>query len=142
MYEKNYLSDEVSTRTQDDFSTKESPMRVEVRSRGIEGGRELTDHVRRRLAFALGRFGDSIRRVRVRIEDVNGPRGGMDKRCVVRVSGNGFDERVVEVHDVDVHGAVNQAVSAMGRALSRALDRFRKDVAGANVGAARAGGTS
>ncbi len=115
-------------------------MRVEVRSRGIEGGRELTDYVRRRLGFALGRFGDSIRRVHVRIEDVNGPRGGLDKRCMVTATGNGFDERAVEVHDVDVRGAVNQAASAMGRAISRALDRSH--VAGSGTGVARSGETS
>ncbi len=116
-------------------------MQVEVRSRGIEGGRELTEYVNRRLGFALGRFGDAVKRVRVVIEDVNGPRGGLDKRCVVTASGDGFEHRVVEVHDVEVHGAVNRAVSAMGRALSRALRRLHDDVGRATVVQFRSGGS-
>ena len=39
----------------------------------------------RRLDFALGRFGGRISQVTVGLEDLNGPRGGADKRCRLAV---------------------------------------------------------
>ena len=45
----------------------------------------LSTYIQRRLVFALGRFGRRVERVLVRVEDTNGPKGGIDKRCRVAV---------------------------------------------------------
>ncbi len=103
----------------------EAEMRIEFRSRGIADKRAMSEHVRRRLGFAIGRFAGALRWVKVRVEDVNGPRGGVDKRCVVSASGEGFEERVVEVRDVNAYAAVDQAIEALGRSVARALDRAK-----------------
>ncbi len=54
----------------------------------VDRGQLLTDADRqaatRSFLFALSRFGEQIQRVTVLTEDVNGPRGGIDKRCVAR----------------------------------------------------------
>ncbi len=56
-------------------------MFVEIRTRKLvvvpETEAELQDHV----SLALVRFAPAIERVVVRIDDVNGPRGGIDKVC-------------------------------------------------------------
>ena len=44
---------------------------------------ELREYAERRLAFALRRFQEQIRRVRLRLIDVNGPRQGADTRCLM-----------------------------------------------------------
>lgn len=100
-------------------------MKIEVRARGVELDGQLGDYVERSLRFALGRFSSRARVVRVRVEDLNGPKGGVDKRCVVTVSGDGFERCVVDVRDTTVQAAVDQAAGIASRAVARALERAR-----------------
>ncbi|MCR9199392.1 MAG: HPF/RaiA family ribosome-associated protein [Planctomycetaceae bacterium] len=81
-------------------------------------------HLERRLGFALGRFADVISAIDVRLEDINGPRGGIDKMCRLRVNLPGAATPViVEVTDQDLRAAIDIAADRMGRAFSRRLDR-------------------
>ena len=52
-----------------------------VRSAERALGAEDRAYVRRKLGMKLGKFARSIERVSVRVEDVNGSRGGVDKAC-------------------------------------------------------------
>lgn len=60
-------------------------MRLDIRQRGIEITEDVRNHVRHRIELALRRFARSVERVRVYLHDVNGPRGGMGKRCQIAV---------------------------------------------------------
>ena len=48
---------------------------------------ELRSHIERRVGFALLRFTDALSSVLVRLDDLNGPKGGFDKRCLVHLPG-------------------------------------------------------
>src|SRR5690348_11454278 len=82
----------------DNLDTRDS-MQLEMRGVNCEMDDALKDHVERRLRFALGRLAARIGRMTVLLSDVNGPRGGIDKRCrivvtlvprgMVRVEGSG-----------------------------------------------------
>src|SRR5690348_16423426 len=50
-----------------------------IRAAGHELSSDDRAHIRGKLGRALGKFAGDILRVSVRIEDVNGPRGGVDK---------------------------------------------------------------
>lgn len=97
-------------------------MRIDIRWKGTKRTEALVQHIRRRAGFALGRLADRIRRVEVRLEDVNGPRGGVDKRCRVEVAGP-FGSRIVEVHDSDFRAAVDRAMETARRTVVRNLQR-------------------
>ena len=94
-------------------------------------GREFTltgairAHVRRRLGFALGRFSDRIQVVRVMLGDENGPKGGLDKTCRVRVDVRGQGEVIVEQVDSNAYAAIDRAADRVGRTVARQLDRVR-----------------
>ncbi len=60
-------------------------MRVDSQSQGFSLTAPLLDHTQRRLRFTLTRSGDRIRRAKVRLGDMNGPRGGEDKVCKIQV---------------------------------------------------------
>jgi len=91
--------------------------------RNIEETPSLRVHVERRLGFALSRLEDRLSGVRVCCTDENGPKGGLDKRCVVELRGPGIDPLVVEARATEWTVAIDQAVELAARALVRALDR-------------------
>ena len=59
-------------------------MRFIIRTRGILPP-DAAHVAQQRLRFALGRFADRVRSLTVRLSDINGPRGGRDKRCTIAV---------------------------------------------------------
>jgi ribosomal subunit interface protein len=99
-------------------------MELDVRGRHLQVSNALRAHLARRLAFALGRVGHRIGSVRVRIEDVNGPKGGIDKRCRIAVRGDRGWIVMIEEWDSDAYGAVDRAAGRAGRAVARALGRM------------------
>jgi len=87
-------------------------------------GREtLSQHIERRLHFALNRLEDRVTSVKVRCTDVNGPKGGLDKRCALELRGPEIGVLVVEARHSDWRAAVDEGVSLASRALVRALER-------------------
>lgn len=60
-------------------------MAITIHSRSIEITEELRELTSRRMHFALDTFGDRVESVAVNLSDVNGPRGGVDKRCHIAV---------------------------------------------------------
>lgn len=100
-------------------------MQLQIVARNLELTTLQREIVERRLAFALGRFGDRIHRVTVRFTDMNGPRGGVDTTCriVARIVPRG--ELRVEITDVGVEAAVGRAAERMSRRVSSELERRR-----------------
>jgi ribosome-associated translation inhibitor RaiA len=100
-------------------------MNVEIRSHGVVLDEELRVYAERRVRFAFHAFGDAILRVRIRIHDENGPRGGEDKACRVTVSARPAIAVLVEDVAETAQGAVGRAVERAASALRRGLDRSR-----------------
>jgi len=100
-------------------------MWLEVTGSGVEVSVALRDYIRRRLEFALGRFVRRIDRVSVRVADVNGPRGGVDKQCRVRVRLRGVSVVLVTEAHEELHAAIDRAAGRAGRTVARKLDRTR-----------------
>ena len=84
----------------------------------------LQSYIERRLYFSLGRFGRRVGRVRVRITDVNGPRGGADKSCHISAellpSGRTLLQQTA---DPNLYVAIGRATIGIGRSFARALGR-------------------
>ena len=100
-------------------------MKLLVRLRHIDTTPGLHELVGRRVRFALARFGDAIREVHVTLSDENGPRGGIDKRCRVRITGDRVGAFVIESSAIDVVVAIDEALGRAGRTAARALHRRR-----------------
>lgn len=83
------------------------------------------DYIRRKLGTRLGKFARSIERVSVRMEDANGPRGGVDQLCRIKVVLRGLPSVVFECRDAALNAAVDGALSGVERAVRRTLQRRR-----------------
>ncbi len=101
-------------------------MRLVVRGQHMRLNDSVRETISRRMGFALSRFGERIRSTEVRVADINGPRGGVDKRCTVAVHLGGAGSVVVEERDHNPHAAVARAFERVGRAVARLLERRRE----------------
>ncbi len=84
------------------------------------------DYIRRKLGMQLGKFAEAIERVSVRVIDVNGPRGGVDQLCRIKVVLSGLPSVVFEAKDVALHAAIDGAIKGTERAVRRSLGRRQK----------------
>lgn len=85
---------------------------------GITLADGFKDHVRERLGRAIDPFATRIERGTVRFEDVNGPKGGVDTLCRIKIVMSGESESVI----------VEQAAEDAGKAFARAVQRVARAV--------------
>jgi len=104
-------------------SAPETPANIRVT--GLSLDEDDRAYIRQRLGEKLGKYADSIERVTVRLEDVNGPRGGVDQACRIKVVLSGLPSVVVEHTAASLKPAVTAAVTSVERAVRRAVERRR-----------------
>lgn len=100
-------------------------MKITIRTRHLELTSELREQLHRRMLFALGRLAPAIRAVDVTMVDVNGPKGGDDKHCRIRVRGHAMGTIVVEHLGADTLATLAVAADRTEQAVVRALARRR-----------------
>ena len=95
--------------------------------RAAEGDLSPVDreYIRRKLGRRLGKFAQAIERVSVRTMDVNGPRGGVDRLCRIKVVLKGLPSVVFESQHASLKAAVDGALAGVERAVRRAVQRRR-----------------
>lgn len=86
----------------------------------------LRDHAERRLRFALTFCDDRIHQIVMKLSDINGPRGGVDKCCQMQVVLDGLPPVIVEDTEADMYVAINRAANRTGRTVRRRLARRRE----------------
>jgi len=106
-----------------------APVSAYIRRMGVELGPDDRDFIRRKLGMKLGKFGSAIERVSVRVKDINGPRGGVDQACRIKVVLSGLPSVVFESHHVSLQSAIDSALTGSERAVRRALQRRRTKAA-------------
>jgi len=100
-----------------------SPIPAHVRIIGVQIGDEDRDYIRRKLGMKLAKFAGSVQRVSVRLTDVNGPRGGVDQECRIKVVLQALPSVVVVRQNAALRAAIDAALRAMEQAVQRAVRR-------------------
>ena len=103
-------------------------MRIDIQSCGFVLTDALREYAERRLRFALTHADQRVRRVTMRLFDVNGPRGGIDKCCRIQVMLNGLAEVVIADTEADLYVAIDRAADRIGRTVARRLARESESV--------------
>lgn len=88
-------------------------------------GAGASTYVQRKLGHKLGRFDSAIERVSVRVKDINGPRGGVDQLCRIKVVLRGRPSVIFESRDASLNAAVDGALAGVQRAVRRTTARRR-----------------
>jgi hypothetical protein len=94
---------------------------IEVRSKSDCAESDVRQFAEHRLSFALDRL-RNLRRIVISNEDVNGPKGGVDKRCRI-IAEFGFAFVAIEDTQPTWQGAVARAIRRAARRAVRALQR-------------------
>ena len=100
-------------------------MTIDIRFRGLTSSESLRAYIARRIQLQLRRIGGALRAVVVRLSDVNGPRGGVDKRCQVMLVRPGQPPVTIEEVSVDAYAAADVAVERAAQAAGRGVARAR-----------------
>lgn len=100
-------------------------MKLEIRTRRVRLDEELRRLIQTRVETAFDRFAGRIRRVRFQVDDVNGPRGGVDKACRIEVVGRRRWSVFLEDRDSDLRAAVDRLADRAQRAVRRTMKKMK-----------------
>ena len=101
------------------------PVPAYIRADGVELESDDRAYIRRKLGRKLGKFASSVERISVRLEDVNGPRGGVDHRCRIKVVLGRLPSVVYEQRGASLHVVIDRAIAGVEQAVRRSLRRRR-----------------
>ncbi len=102
-------------------------MELLIKGRHLDVSEPLRAYTVRRLRFALGPFARQLINVEVRLADTNGPRGGIDKACAVKVLLRTLTVVFAKAEGTDIYSTVDRAATRVRTAVSRSLSRRRAD---------------
>ncbi len=105
--------------------TDASQVPVNIRLAGVKLDQDDRTYIRQTLGMKLGKYATSIERVSVRMEDVNGPRGGVDQVCRIKVVLSGLPSVVFQSQAASLKAAINGALTGVERAVRRRVQRRR-----------------
>jgi hypothetical protein len=103
-------------------------------SRGAVG-EDLQARIAKQLERALAKHASFVQRVTVRFTDVNGPRGGIDTECSVKVVLRSLPTVLVEERAVDRETAFRRAIGKCATAVKRTIGRSGRSAARGKRGA-------
>lgn len=100
---------------------------------------DLTSFAHNRVETAFKRFASRIRSISIRLSDVNGPRGGVDKRCQVELSLTRWGSVRSCADAENEYAAITTAIERARMQLLRRLRRTRRKLTRDSFAAKRAG---
>jgi len=103
-------------------------MQIDVRGLELPITAPLLDHARRRLRFALGRSGEWVKRVVVRLGDTKGLHGCVDKSCRMQVYLEHASPVLIEDAGADLYVVIDRAAARAGRDVAKRIDRLHVHV--------------
>ena len=98
-------------------------MQIDVQTRGFSLTTALLGYSQRRVLGAMSYISGHVKRVVIRLSDINGPRGGADKCCHIQVALAGMPDVVVEDTEIDMYTAIDRAIDRARRTAERKLGR-------------------
>jgi len=104
---------------------KGDPMKLTIRTRHVVLTSEMSAEIRQRLERSFDRVQPWIHGIDVMIADINGPKGGADKQCRLRIRGRSLPSIVIEHVGVDTLATVAVVAERAEQAVLRRMARRR-----------------
>lgn len=101
-------------------------MELELRAHQVDLVEALRANLERRLRFKLNRHAGRIRRLKLRLTEQIGAKGGAEKQCVLTADLVPSGEAIIMETSTDLYAAISDAVQRMRSVLRRKFDRERE----------------
>lgn len=98
-------------------------MFIKIHTQGFTLSESLREYSESKIRLALGLYRDRIRRVDIFLTDVNGPKGGEDMTCKIKINSNGHAPFIAQETSKDLYDAINVCSHRIKRAAGRRFDR-------------------
>ena len=98
-------------------------MNLHIQSKTFSLTGALKQYVKRKVDSVIQQRADHIQRINVNLSDINGPHGGIDKRCQVHLVIPRMPDIVIQDTQSNLYSAIDSAISRAKVALSRKLTR-------------------
>ncbi|HLU67756.1 MAG TPA: HPF/RaiA family ribosome-associated protein [Kofleriaceae bacterium] len=92
---------------------------LNLRTHGVDIDDDFEEYVRAKAGQKLGRLARRIERVTVRLEDINGPKGGVDVECRIKVVVAGGPSVIMTERATEPVLAFDAALGGATRALKK-----------------------
>lgn len=101
-------------------------MQLTVHGHHLPVSDEITTHAETRFEAALGQHDGWVTNVVLRLEDINGPKGGVDKRCHATINLKAGPLVVLEDTSDDLYAAINNVAERAKQAVGRKVAKLRE----------------
>ena len=99
-------------------------MRITINNKQNQIGSSAVEQAKAKIEASFSKFGPNVVSVELFVEDVNGPRGGIDKKCRILVNLRRMGAVVVvSVNEDAFSKAISRAISRAERAAGRKIQR-------------------
>lgn len=102
-------------------------MQILVKSKGFPLEENEKEFVIERVRFSLTRYASRIAQVLIVLDDINGPKGGFDKRCRINLKLDNQPTIVVQETLTSVQDAVNSSLARLKRTVARNIDKHNQN---------------
>ena len=101
-------------------------MSIDVNWSALDFNEESKSIISRQLQYLLGRYRAVTMRVKVRFSDVNGPKGGLDKQCVVSLKLRHTGEIIIKGEGMDYLKVFQTSFERLVHSVRRELAKQRE----------------
>ena len=101
-------------------------MNIQLQAQGFDLTEAISAHVQRQIAFNLVNFESHIMSVDVFLSDINGPKGGPDKKVLVCIRLDSRRSITIERVREDLYTAITMVSRQAKRTVRRALNKHRR----------------
>lgn len=101
-------------------------MESTIIAKGIDASQSFRQYISERVDEALSRAQDSIHFITVRLSDLNGPKGGVDKRCQIQLKLSGLPTVIISEVSASIDSALDRALERASRVVERVLERAQE----------------
>ena len=101
-------------------------MKIDIQARSFILTKALKRYAEQKVKSSLSACGSNLKKVVIRLSDINGPRGGEDKLCHIQVMLAGMPDVIIKNTQQDMYAAIDVATHRAGNAAVRRLNRHRR----------------